>query len=68
MPLGWKRKEFEQPGNKITFVYGTGQRGTELVILLETPSGTMSSQINGRQAKELAKWLRQQMNNEEVSQ
>ncbi len=63
--LGWKRKEFEQPGNKVTFVYGAGQRGTELVILLETPSGTMSSQIDEQQARELVKWLQGQMKEEE---
>jgi hypothetical protein len=65
MPLQWRRKEFEQPGNKVTFVYGTGQRGTELVIFLETPSGTMSSQIDEQQARELVTWLQMYVSKEQ---
>lgn len=64
MRLPWARKQFEQPGNRVSFIYGTGERGTELVILLETPSGTISSQIDEQQAHELVAWLQGQMNQE----
>lgn len=64
MGLPWARKQFEQPGNRVSFIYGTGQRGTELVILLETPSGTMSSQIDEQQAREFVEWLQGQMSKE----
>jgi len=56
-----KAKRFQQPGNQTTFAYAQDSDATTLLIIMETPSGVLSQSIDLHQTQELAKFLREQI-------